>query len=61
MIRRKVSPFIPVGLLMLSAGLLLHNWTHGNYWHFAGGFLLGAGIVLIIGGTFRQSRGSSKE
>ena len=60
MIWRKTNPLIPVGLLMLSAGIALHNWTHARYSHFAGGFLLGAGIVLLIAGFTRRSRSDSE-
>jgi hypothetical protein len=46
----------PVGTIMLAAGLLLHNWTHGRYTEFAAGFLIGMSIVLMIAGFVRHSR-----
>lgn len=56
MIQRKVKRLLPVGLLVLSIGLILHNWTHGHYWEFAGGFLIGMSIVFMIAGFIRTSK-----
>lgn len=56
MFRSGVNSFIPVGLFALVAGILLRLFTHGNYSHFAGGFLIGVSIVWIIVGFVRQSR-----
>jgi hypothetical protein len=60
MIRRRVSRFIPVGLLALVASNLLRLYTHGNYWHFAVGFLMGLSIVFMIAGLVRQRRGMTR-
>jgi hypothetical protein len=46
-----------VRLLMLSGGLVLHNWIHGRYTEFAGGFLIGMSIVFMIAGFAGRSRG----
>jgi hypothetical protein len=58
-IQRKLSFLVPVGLVMLCAALVISHWTHGGYSHFAGGFLLGAGLVFIIGGFVRKPQGPS--
>ena len=52
----KASRLIPIGSLMLSCGLILNNWTHTKYSHFAGGFLLGMAIVFLIAGLVKQRR-----
>jgi hypothetical protein len=52
----KVRRLIPIGLLMLSCGLILNNWTHTKYSHFAGGFLIGMAIVFMIAGMVKQRR-----
>jgi len=44
------------GALALSAGLALRLWTHGNFSHFATGFLLGISIALLILGLAGTSR-----
>jgi CRP/FNR family transcriptional regulator, cyclic AMP receptor protein len=38
--RRRLSRFVPVGLLVLVAGIFLQHFTHQRYLDFAGGFLL---------------------
>jgi len=60
MIRRKRSFFAGMGSLALAVGLALRLWTHGNFAHFASGFLLGISIALLILGVARQSRHASK-
>jgi hypothetical protein len=56
MIQRKLNRLLPVGLLLLSLGVILHNWTHGRYSEFAGGFLIGMAIVFMIAGFVRTSK-----
>jgi tetrahydromethanopterin S-methyltransferase subunit B len=41
---------------MLSGGLILHNWTHGNYTNFASGFLIGISLVFLIASVLSRSR-----
>ena len=60
MIRNKLSVFVPVGLSMLSVRLIIRFLTHGNYPHFGGGFLLGAGLVFIIAGALTRIRPQGK-
>ena len=55
MLHRKFNRL--VRLLMLSGGLVLHNWIHGRYTEFAGGFLIGMSIVFMIAGFAGRSRG----
>ena len=45
---------------MLACGLLLHNFIHGRYTEFAAGLLIGMSTVLIIAGTVRRSRVSTR-
>jgi len=52
----KASRLIPIGLVMLSAGLMLNNWAHTRYSHFGGGFLLGMAIVFLLAGIVKQRR-----
>jgi hypothetical protein len=54
------SLFTAAGSLALAAGLGLRLWTHGNFSHFATGFLLGMSIAFLIYGFARQSRGISR-
>jgi len=56
MSRDKLNRLFPIGLLMLSIGLMLHNWTHGRYSDFAGGFLIGMSIVFMLAGLARPSK-----
>ncbi|MGA7752975.1 MAG: hypothetical protein WCB05_09090 [Candidatus Sulfotelmatobacter sp.] len=57
MLQRKLNRLIPIGLMMLASGLILHNWVHGRYTEFAGGFLIGMAIVFMIAGIAGRSRG----
>lgn len=54
--RRKVSLFIPVGMLALAASNVARRYLHGNHWDFANGLLMGASIGLMIVGVVRQAR-----
>jgi len=53
--RRKGSVFIALGMAGLVVSLVLRQWHGGNYWHFAGGFLLGLAISLMIGGVIKAA------
>lgn len=55
----KLHYLFPIGTLLLAAGLLLRNWTHGRYTEFTAGFLIGVSIVFMIAGFVRHSRASS--
>lgn len=55
----KLHYLFPIGTLILAAGLVLHNWTHGRYTEFTAGFLIGMSIVFMIAGFVWQSRASS--
>jgi hypothetical protein len=46
MIRRSLS--IGAGSPALAGAIGLRLWTHGNFSHFAIGFLLGVSIALLI-------------
>ncbi len=56
MLQRKINRLLPIGLLMLSGGLILRNFVHGRYFDFAAGFLIGMSIVFMIAGFVRQTR-----
>lgn len=60
MLRRKLNRLLPIGLLMLATGLILHNWVHGRHTDFAGGFLIGMAAVFMIAGFVGHSRGAAK-
>jgi uncharacterized membrane protein YccC len=44
----------PVGVLMLSGGLLLHNFLHARSIEFAAGFLIGMSIVFLIAKSVKR-------
>jgi hypothetical protein len=52
MLQRKSNRLLPVGLLMLSAGLMLRIWAHGRLFHFGAGFLIGMSAVFLVAGFF---------
>jgi hypothetical protein len=47
---KKLNRLLPIGLIMLSAGLGLHIWTRGDYSESAAGFLIGISLVFVIAG-----------
>lgn len=59
MTRHKVSMFIPVGLILFSTGLLLHNFIRGNYSDFFTGLLIGTSLPMMIAGFLKQCRSAS--
>jgi hypothetical protein len=59
-IRNKSRFLTAAGSFALALGLSLRLWTHGNYSHFATGFLLGMSIALLLFGLARQSRRTSR-
>jgi len=59
MIRRRRNLFTAAGSFALAVGLGLRLWTHGNYSHFATGFLVGISIALLIIGLKRLSQSAS--
>ena len=56
----KLHRLFPIGTLLLAAGLVLHNWTHGRYTEFTAGLLIGMSLVFVIAGFVGQPHGSSK-
>lgn len=52
---------LPIGLLSLSAGLILHNFLHTRYSEFAAGLLIGISIVFIIAGFVKSAPASLKQ
>jgi hypothetical protein len=59
MLRRKMNVFMPLGLLLLSAGGILRFLSHGKVPDFAIGFLFGMSIVFVIAGFVKMSKGTS--
>jgi hypothetical protein len=59
-IRRKLSPLVPAGLLLLSASIAVPRWTHSPHPDFLTGFLFGASIGLLVLGLVRRSRRVSR-
>ena len=53
MSRHRLSRFVPVGLLVLVAGIFLQHFTHERYSDFAGGFLMGMSLVFLIYGLVK--------
>ncbi|MGA8212190.1 MAG: hypothetical protein WB799_01250 [Candidatus Sulfotelmatobacter sp.] len=60
MSQSRISPFVPVGLLALVAGIFLQHFTHGRYSDFAGGFLMGMSLVFLIFGVAQKMKGETK-
>lgn len=60
MLHRKLSRLLPIGALMLAAGLILHNFLHGRYTEFAAGFLIGMSAVFIIAASVGKLRLTSR-
>jgi hypothetical protein len=52
----KFARLLPLGLVLLSAGLILRNFAHGRYSDFSAGFLIGISIVFMLAGWMGQSR-----
>jgi len=59
-LQRKLNRLLPIGLLMLATGLVLHNWVHGRYTDFVGGFLIGMAAIFMIAGFVGHSRRIAK-
>jgi hypothetical protein len=55
--RRKFSVLTRVGLLAFAVGCLVRLFLHASYSDFTAGLLIGLGIVSMIGGLVKQSRG----
>jgi hypothetical protein len=54
--QRKISRLVPVGLLVSMAGIFLQHLTHERYSDFAGGFLMGMALVLLIFGLAQKMK-----
>jgi hypothetical protein len=52
--QRKINRFVPVGLLLLMAGIFLQHFTHERYSDFAGGFPMGVALVVLIFGLAQK-------
>ncbi len=50
----KLNRLIPIGTILLAAGLGMHLWTHGDYTESISGFLIGISIVCIIAGFAKR-------
>lgn len=53
---RKLRQLLPIGLVLLASGLLLHKWMHGDYAESISGSLTGISLVFIIVGFAGRSR-----
>ena len=53
---RKLGRVLPIGLVLLASGLLLHNWMRGDYAESISGFLIGISLVFIIAGFAGHSQ-----
>jgi hypothetical protein len=53
-LKRNLNRLFPFGALMLSGGLLLHNFLHARSSEFAAGFLIGMSIVLLIASSVKR-------
>lgn len=55
MLQRNSKFLMPIGLLMLAGGLILHNFAPGRHLEFLAGFLIGMSIVFVIAGFLKRS------
>jgi hypothetical protein len=53
-----LNRLLPIGLLMLAAGLWLHIGMRGDYAQSVSGFLLGISLVFIGCGFWSQKSGA---
>lgn len=52
----KLSQLLPLGVVLLASGLLLHNSMHGDYADSISGFLIGVSLVFMITGFAARSK-----
>jgi hypothetical protein len=55
-LRNKLKRLLPIGVLMLATGLLLHNFAHGPYSERSAAFLIGMSAVFIIASIVGRTR-----
>ena len=60
MLRKKLSRLLPVGVLMLASGLLLHNFVHLPKTEFIAGLLIGMSAVFMIAAWIGRLGADSK-
>jgi hypothetical protein len=53
-LKRNLDRLFPIGVLMLSGGLLLHNFLHARSTEFAAGFLIGMSIVFLTAASVKS-------
>jgi hypothetical protein len=53
-LKKSLDRLFPVGALMLSGGLLLHNFQHARSTEFTAGFLIGLSIVFLIASSAKR-------
>lgn len=56
MFLEKFNRLLPIGLLMLAVGLILHNYARSHAFNFSAGFLIGMALVFMIAGFVSMSR-----
>lgn len=56
----KINVLTRVGLVAFAAGCLVRVFLRVNYADFTAGFLIGLGVVLMIGGLMKRSRGARR-
>jgi hypothetical protein len=54
MLKKNLNRLFPVGALMLSGGLLLHNFLHARATEFTAGLLIGMSIVFLIAASVKR-------
>ena len=59
MLQSKMNRLIPIGLLMLAGGLMLHLLRRGDYSESASGFLIGIALVFIVFGFVALKGGAT--
>lgn len=50
----KLNRLLPVGLIMLAVGLMLHNWIRNGRTDFVAGLLIGMSLVFMIAGFLKR-------
>ena len=56
MLQNKFRRLLPIGIVLLATGLILHNFAHGRFYNFSSGFLIGMSLVFVIAGFVMRWR-----
>jgi len=58
-LRHRFNRLLPIGVVMLATGLMLHNFAHARISEFTSGLLIGMSAVFMIAGFVGKMRPSN--